>query len=160
VSIITITTDAYSNGRTLAESVARNMGYPCIGDEIVALAAERYKVAEAKLVQALETSPSFFDRLSSRRPRYTAYLEAVLTEKMLNHDLVYHGFIGITRIQQVSHAFKVRVVANMEDRIPVALKKENLSEKVEARDRIFKYDVERKRWAKAIYGIDISDSAL
>ena len=160
MSIITITTDAYSNGRALAESVAQKMGYACIGDEMVSLASETYEVAESKLVQASRTSPSFIDRLFSRRHRYIAYLEAVLTEKMLNQDIVYHGLMGIPRIQQVSHAFKVRVVANIEDRIPFAIKKDKLSGKTEAGDRIFKEDEERKQWARGIYGMDISDSSF
>ena len=160
MSIITITTDAYSNGRALAESVAQKMGYACIGDEMVSSASETYEVAESKLIQASRTSPSFIDRLFSRRHRCIAYLEAVLTEKMLSQDIVYHGLIGIPRIQQVSHAFKVRVVANLEDRIPVAIKKEKLSGKTEAGDRIFKEDEERKQWARGIYGMDISDSSL
>jgi len=160
VSIITITTDAYNNGRSLAESVAQAMGYPCIGDEMATLASETYEVTESKLVQALKTSPPFFDRLFSRRQRYIAYLEAVISDKMLCQDIVYHGVVGLPVIRQVSHAFKVRVVANIEDRIRIFIKKEHLSGKVEARDRIFKEDEDRKRWARRIYGIDISDSSI
>jgi len=161
VPVITLTTDAYSGGNILAEGIAEKMGYRCIGDDVViAAAAKAYEIDKGKLEQTLRASASFFNPLSSRKYRLIPLLEAVLVEQMCQQDLIYHGFIAVPRIQEVSHAIKVRVIANAESRMREAIQKERSSGMVEAKDRIFKLDEERQRWSRAIYGTDISDSAL
>ncbi len=161
MSVITLTTDAYSGGNILAEGIAEKMGYRCIGDDVViAAAAETYAIDKGKLEQSLKASASFFNSRSSRKYRLISLLEAVLVEQMCQEDLIYHGFIAVSRIQEVSHAIKVRVIANAESRLNEVIQKERSSGMVEAKDRIFKLDKERQRWSRAIYGIDISDSAL
>lgn len=159
MSIITISTDAYSNGRDLAESIARKIGYACIGDEVIDSASEMYGVPKEKLIQALRSGASFLDRFSGSKFKYIAYIEAALAQQMLNPDLVYLGFIGLPWFQKISHILKVRIIANLEDRIPVAIQNHKLQGKVEARDRIYKEDEELKRWGKSILGFDIADSS-
>ena len=161
MSIITLTTDAYSGGNILAEGLAEKMGYRCIGDDnVIAAAAKAYEVDKGKLEQLFRASASFFNPLSSRKYRLIPLLEAVLVEQMCQPDLIYHGIIAVSRIQEVSHAIKVRVIANAESRMREVIRTERSSGVVEAKDRIFKLDEERQRWSRAIYGTDISDSAL
>jgi cytidylate kinase len=160
VSIITISADAYSNGRELAESVARELGCACIDEEIFSSASEMFDVPEEKLIQTLKRGTTVFDRFSAKKQKYIAYLEAALTKQMLSPDLVYHGFIGFPWFQKVSHLLKVRIIANSEDRISMAMKAHKLQGKVEAQDRIYKEDEGLKHWVKSTYGIDISDSSL
>jgi len=161
VSVITLTTDAYSRGNRLAEGIAEKMGYRCIGDDVViAAAAKAYEIDKGKLEQSLRASTSFFNPLSSRKYRLIPLLEAVLVEQMCQQDLIYQGFIAVSRIQEVSHAIKVRVIASAESRMREVIQKERSSGMVEAKDRIFKLDKERQRWSRAIYGTDISDPAL
>lgn len=160
MSIITISADAYSHGRELAESIARKLGCACIGEEIISSTSEMFDVPEEKLIHALKRNTSIFDRFSSKKQKYMIYLEAALAKQMLSPDLVYHGFIGFPWFHKVSHLLKVRIIANTEDRIPVAMKAHKLQGKVEARDRIYKEDEGLKHWVKSTYGIDIADSSL
>ncbi len=159
MSIITISTDAYSNGRELAESVARKMDCACIGDEIIDLASDMCGVPREKLIRALRGGISIFDRFSGNKFKYIACLDATLARQMLAPDLVYHGFIGLPWFQMVSHVLKVRIIANLEDRIPVAIQTHKLQGKVEAQDRIYKEDEELKNWGKMVLGLDIGDSS-
>jgi len=160
VSVITLTTDAYSRGNILAEGIAEKMGYRCIGDDdVIAAAAKAYEIDKGKLEQSFRSSASFFNPFSSRKYRLIPLLEAVLVEQMCQQDMIYHGFIAVSRIQEVSHAIKVRVIASAESRMREVIQKERSSGMVEAKDRIFKLDEERQRWSRAIYGTDISDSA-
>jgi cytidylate kinase len=159
VSIITISTDVYSNGRELAESVARKMGCGYVGDEIIDSASEMFEIPREKLIQALKSGVSIFDRFSGNKFKYFACLEAVLAQQMLNPNLVYQGFIGLPWFQKVSHVLKVRIIANLEDRISVAIQTHKLQGKVEAQDRIYKEDEELKGWGKSILGFDIADSS-
>ena len=161
MSVITLTTDAYSRGNLLAEGIAEKMGCRCIDDgAVIAATAEAYKIDKGKLEQTLTTSASFFNPLSSRKYRLIPLLEAVLLEQMCQQDLIYHGFIAVPLIQDVSHAIKVRVIANAESRMHEFIQIERSSGMVEAKDRIFKLDEERQRWSRAIYGTDISNSTL
>ena len=161
MSVITLTTDAYSRGNILADGIAEKMGYRCIGDDdVIAAAAKAYEVDKGKLEQSFRASASFFNPLSSRKYRLIPLLEAVLVEQMCQQDMIYHGFIAVSRIQEVSHAIKVRVIASAESRMREVIQKKCSSGMVEAKDRIFKLDEERQRWSRAIYGTDISDSAL
>ena len=161
MSVITLTTDAYSGGNRLAKGIAEEMGYRCVGDDdLIAAAAKAYEVDKGKLKQSFRASTTFFNPLSLRKYRLIPLLEAVLVEQMCQQDLIYHGFIAVSRIQEVSHAIKVRVIANAESRIKEVVQIERSFGMVEAKDRIFKMDEERQRWSRAIYGIDISDAAL
>ena len=159
MSIITISTEAYSNGRELAESLARKMGYQCVGEEIIDSASEQYGITKDKLIQALKSGTSFLDRFKGGKSKYIACLEAALSQQMLNSDLVYLGFIGLPWFQKISHVMKVRIIANLEDRISMAIKVQKLQGKVEAKDRIYREDEELKRWGKSILGLDIEDSS-
>ena len=49
MSIITLSHEAFGDGRVVAERVAAILGYPCISREVLVKASQRYGVAERKL---------------------------------------------------------------------------------------------------------------
>jgi hypothetical protein len=57
MSIITISHEAFGDGRAVAERVADILGYRCISREVLIKASERYGIAEAKLSEVLEEMP-------------------------------------------------------------------------------------------------------
>ncbi|MBU2546788.1 MAG: cytidylate kinase-like family protein [Proteobacteria bacterium] len=70
------------------------------------------------------------------------------------------GFLsGLTGVGGVSHVLKVRIQADMEDRVALAMETEHLTEE-QARDRLHKDDNARKQWSLRLYGVDTSDSSL
>jgi hypothetical protein len=73
--VIVISSDSYVTGRRIAESAAEALGYDFLGREILPKIAEKYKISEAKLTQALDESPSFLRRSSKIRNRYLAYIQ-------------------------------------------------------------------------------------
>jgi hypothetical protein len=66
MSIITISHEAFGDGRQIAERVASILHYRCISREVVK-ASERSGIAEAKLFEVLEERPHQWSR---RRPYY------------------------------------------------------------------------------------------
>jgi cytidylate kinase len=60
-------------------------------------------------------------------------------------NVVYHGLAGHFFLQDISHVLKVRVIADLEDRVKEELKREGISAE-EARYILKKDDDERRKW--------------
>ena len=73
--------------------------------------------------------------------------------------MIYHGFVGHFFVSGISHVLKVRINADMEERITSMMKRENLS-KEDAANLVKKVDEERTKWSLKLYGIDTWDSRL
>ena len=154
--VITISTDRYTNGKEIAEKVAQKMDYDCVSREIILSAAKAFRVPEMKLMRTIKDTPTILNMFSRDRKRYMLYIRSVVADYMLKHDIVYHGLIGNPIIRGVSHVLKVRIIANLEDRIRFEMERENVSEE-KARKIIANLDDQQKKWGKAVYGIDITD---
>jgi len=156
LKIITISTDRYTKGTEIAEKVAQKMGYECVSREVILSAAKEYGVPEMKLMKAVKDTPTILDMFSRERLRYMAYIKAVVADYMVKNDIVYHGLVGHPIIRGVSHVLKVRIIANLEDRIRLEMDHENVSEE-KARKIITNMDDQQKKWGKAVYGIDVTN---
>lgn len=156
MKIITISTDRYTRGAEIAERVARKMGYECVSREVILSAAKAYGVSEMKLEKTIKEAPTLLDLFSRERQRYVAYIKAVVAEYMLKHDIIYHGLVGHPIIRGVSHVLKVRIIANLEDRIQLEMEREKISEE-KARRIITRLDEQQRKWGKAVYGIDVTN---
>ena len=159
MSIITISRGSYSRGKEVAEKVAERLGYECISREILVEASKDFNIPEIKLLRAVHDSPSLFDRFVYGRDKYVAYIQKALLHHLQKDNVVYHGLAGHFFVKGISHVLKVRVLAEMEDRIKVEMKRLGVSSK-EASQRIEHDDKERKKWSKYLYGIDTWDPIL
>lgn len=135
------------------------MGYECVSREVILSAAEALKVPETKLMRAIKDTPTILEMFSKDRKRYMSYIRSVVADYMLKHDIVYHGLVGNPIIRGVSHVLKVRIIANLEDRIRLEMEREKVSEE-KARKMIAESDEQQKKWGKAVYGMDITDPAF
>jgi hypothetical protein len=73
--------------------------------------------------------------------------------------VVYHGLAGHFFVKGISHVLKVRVIADLEDRVALEMEREGISRK-EALDVLLKDDEERVKWSKNLYGIDTRKASL
>ena len=159
MSIITISRGSYSRGKEVAEKVAAALGYHCISREVLLEASEVFNVPEIKLVRAIRDAPSILDRFSYGNERYVAYIRAALLRQVQRDNVVYHGLAGHFFLQGIPHVLKVRIIANMEERIREEMKRESLTAE-KAREILKKDDEERRKWSLSLYGIDTSDPSL
>jgi len=127
MSIITISRGSYSRGKEVAEKVAAALGYRCISRDVLLEASEIFNVPEIKLVRAIRDAPSILDRFSHGKERYVAYIRASLLRQVQRDNVVYHGLAGHFLLQGIPHVLKVRIIANMEDRIREEMRRENIS---------------------------------
>jgi cytidylate kinase len=153
MSIITISRGTMSGGKKLAEKLADSLGYRCVSREIIIRAADDYGVPEGKLFEAIQKSPSIFQKLSFERDRYLAYIQVSLCECAVGNDLIYHGNAGHFLLEGISHVLRVRLVADMPYRTKAAMEQFSFTEK-EAVKYIERVDKGRVKWTNFLYGRD------
>lgn len=159
MSIITISRGSYSRGREVAELLAGRLGYECVSRDILLDATEEFKTPEFKLIRALHDAPNILERFQHGKERYISYLRSALLQRVQKDNVVYHGLAGHYFLTGIPHVLKVRIIADMEDRVREEMKRENLTED-EALFILNKDDDERRRWGLQIYGTDTWDSRL
>jgi cytidylate kinase len=159
MAIITISRGSYSHGKEVAEKVARKLGYQCCAREVILRASKEFNIPEIKLVKAVHDSPSILERLSYGRERLTAYFQSSLLKYLVRDNVVYHGLAGHFYVKGVSHVLKVRIIAEMRDRIQIIMDRENISYE-NALERLQKDDLARRKWSQYLYGIDTADPIL
>ncbi len=159
MAIITISRGSFSKGREVAEKVAQILGYTCISREVLLEASEHFNIDEIKLEHALHDAPSILERFTYGRERYLAYIAAAILEKVHNDNVIYHGLAGQFFLHGVSHVLKVRILADLDDRVALMMTRRQLSKK-QAIDQLDRDDHERRQWSKHLFGVDTWDSCL
>lgn len=159
MSIITISRGSYSRGKEVAERVAQALGYECLSRDILLEASERFNIPEIKLIRAIHDAPSILQRFSYSKEQYVAYIRAALLRHVQKDNVVYHGLAGHYLLQGIPHLLKVRIIADLEDRVAEEMKREKISAE-EARKILVKDDEERRKWGIKLFGTDTWDPNL
>ena len=159
MSIITISRGSYSRGKEVAEKLARALGYECLSRDILLEASERFNIPEIRLIRAIHDAPSILQRFTYGKEQYVAYIRAALLRHAQKDNMVYHGLAGHFLLRGIPHVLKVRIIADLEDRVAEEMKRENISAD-EARRILLKDDEERRKWSLKVYGTDTWDPSL
>jgi cytidylate kinase len=159
MSVITISRGSYSHGKEIAEKVAHKLGYGCISRDILIEASRDFNIPEIKLFHAIHDAPSMWDRILFRKEKYIAYIQAAVLKNLKDDNVVYHGFAGHFFVKEVAHVLRVRIIADMEERVKIVMKRNRVSRE-EAIANVHKLDEQRKKWSQQLYGIKSSDPSL
>jgi cytidylate kinase len=159
MAIITISRGSYSKGMEIAEKTAERLGYGCIGRDVIIDASREFNIPEVKLIRAIHDAPSILERFGYGKEKYIAYIQSAILKNLKRDNMVYHGLAGHFFLKGVSHVLKVRIIANMEDRIKNEMEREGIS-KEEALNVLKRDDEQREKWSKYLYGINTRDPAL
>jgi cytidylate kinase len=159
MSIIIISRGCYRRGSEVAQKAAAELGYECISREVLLEASKLFDVPELKLTRAIHDAPSLLDRLGRDKKKYVAYIRTTLLREVQRDNVIYHGFAGHFFLQGIPAVLKVRIFADLEDRIKDEMGREGVSAET-ARRLVMKDDEERRNWALSLYGMDTSDSSL
>ena len=159
MAIISISRGCASYGQEIAERVAEILGYACVSSEILFQASRLFDIPETKLHQSLHHAPTILDRITRRRQRHLSYIQAALLEYVKRDNVVYHGHAGHLLIPKVSHVLKIRVIAELRNRITLTRARLQISED-EALGFIKSEDRHRAAWTWHLYKTNISNPRL
>ena len=159
MAIITISRGCFSHGKEIAERVAKTLGYECLSLEFLMEASQFFQVPEKKLMESIHDAPGILERITHVREKFLSYIQAALLEHVKKDNVVYHGYAGHLLIPEVPHVLKVRVIAEMEDRITFLQDRRQMSRE-EAVDFIDSEDKHRAEWNHYFFKIDMSDPQL
>jgi cytidylate kinase len=157
MSIITISHEAFGDGRAVAERVATILGYRCISREVLIKASQRYGIAEAKFFEVLEEKPHhWWAKLLESRGIYRTVLQAALCELAQEGNLVYHGRAGEEFFRGIRHVLNVFVETPRESRVQQVKTRKGLNEEA-ANAYLDELDRIRSRRLKELFNIDWRD---
>jgi len=159
MSIVTISRGSYSRGKEVAEKLAMKLGYECLSRDVLLEASDEFNIPEIKLIRALHDSTSVLERFTQGKVRYISYIYSSLLQHVCKDNVVYHGLAGQFFLSKIPHVLKVRVIADMEDRVQEEMRRENITAE-KALYVLQKDDEERRKWGLQIYGKDTWDSRL
>lgn len=159
MSIITINRGSYSRGKQVAEKLAQKLGYECISRDILLEASDEFNIPEIKLIRALHDPTSVLERFLHGKEKYVSYIYTALLQHVCKDNLVYHGLAGQYFLRDIPHVLKVRIIADMQERVKEEMRRENISAE-KALYVLKKDDEERRKWAMQVYGTDPWDGRL
>lgn len=159
MAIITISRGSYSEGKEVAEKVSSRLGYRCLSREVILDASDRYQISEIKMVKAIHDAPSILERFGHSKTAFVAYYQSALAQIVQADNVVYHGLAGHLLLKGIPHTLKVRIIADLGDRVRSEMDREKIP-KYEAEARILMDDQERRKWTQSLYGVDPWDGSL
>ena len=159
MSVVTISRGSFSGGKTLAECLACDLGYRCVGREAIVERAAASGVSQEELLDALLKPPSFLERFKHKRYQYLTLFQAALAEEVKTGKVVYHGNAGHLLLRGASPVLRVRIIAPLEKRLAMLQERLKMGQS-EALSYIHKVDQDRKNWTQFLYGVNWEDPAL
>ena len=159
MAIVTISRGSFSKGKEVAEKVAGRLGYQAVSREVILEASKDFQIPQGRLDHAMHDAPSIFERFTYEKQKYIAYIASEILARFKKDNVVYHGLAGHFFAKDVPHLLKVRIIADMEDRIVSLMERDNLN-RDQAIAFLEKDDRDRKTWSYQVYGVDTADSSL
>ena len=158
MSIICISRGSYYRGKDVAERVASILGYQCVSRDSLLAVSDEFDIPEIKLTRNIQHATQILERYSFGRERYVNFISAEILKRLRKDDHVYHGLAGQFFVNDISHLVRIRVIADLDDRVKAEAERENIPED-KARMQLKHDDEQRQKWALFLYGVDIADPA-
>jgi len=159
MSIIIISSDDQQTGEKIARQTAAAMGYKELGRELLSEVADRHEIAERRLVKALDEAPSFLGMSGKLRSLCLTYIQEAVLARLLEDSVVCHGLAAHLYVRGVSHALRVRVLSDPEERVKRMIDQGGKSPD-KAKRSVRRTRKLRSRWSTVAFGLDETDPAL
>ena len=156
--IIIISAEDFAAGKALASQLADGLGYRFLGRELLDRLAGEKGLAREDLVWALEEAPGLLTR-ENKRKRLLSHIEAACIDELLTDNVVCHGLAAHLYVKGVSHALKVRIIAESGAQGPdLACLQHTAPRNVLKKG--MRVQQEQRKWSEAAYGLDQTDPSL
>jgi cytidylate kinase len=155
--IITISRGSYYHGKSIAQKLAKKLGYTCISRDRIVDNLEEFHLPEIKLTRGLNDAFSILDRFPHGKKRFKTAIKSEILQHFTEGNIVYHGLVGHHFVRNISHVLKVRILADTDRRVKNEMARENIPEE-QAQYILKNDDDERRKWGMFLYGIDITNA--
>ncbi|MCG6908164.1 MAG: cytidylate kinase family protein [Desulfobacteraceae bacterium] len=160
MSIIIISSDSLDHAEQIAKGAAEAVGYQLLGPDLLGDIAAAHKLPVEKLQEALGANHSKWRRMrTKRRAQLLACIEAEVLSRLMADRIVCWGLAAHLYVEGVSHALKVRLLADTREQVKlVALQRdisEQRAEKVLQREKL-----KQAQWSQIAYNCDESDPSM
>ncbi|MEZ5359317.1 MAG: response regulator [Candidatus Zixiibacteriota bacterium] len=125
MAIISIVSGVCCHGNEVASLTAEAMGYTRIDDSLYTEASKRFNIPRDKFNQALSGRVSLFNKFTREREKHIAGFKKIMTDLILDDNILMHGFASSLIPGSISHALRVCLIANWDYRIKRAAKRFN-----------------------------------
>ena len=158
--IIIISSETEESARQIATATAEALGYPCLGPEILAHIAAECGIPQEKLDLALGHIQSKFKKMRSKtRSQLLAHVEAAVLDRLKAGDIVCWGLAAHLYVQGVSHAVKVRLLANRVNQAEQLAAEQNMT--VKRAEKAIQDTIRKQaQWSQSTYDQDESDPSM
>ena len=148
-----------SGGAIIAQCLSHASGFRCVTREDLVPLVNRYGELATKVTASIEAATQNYEKFSELRRPFKILMRLALLEYARKDNLAYFGYSGHLLVEGISHFIRVRLIAPTELRVRTTMDQLHSTEE-EARDFIRRSDMERTRWARFMYGKNISDPRL
>lgn len=159
MAVIIISSNSLPKAAQIAAETAKALNYRCLGRELLREVGEKYGVSEEKLHKTLDELPALLGVSARAHALYLAYLEEAVLAKLAQDRVVCHGLAAHLYVRGVSHAFKVRVLADPSELIRSMMREKGVSPEKAAKDTQHEQAL-RSRWSLDYYRVDETAPSL
>ena len=159
MAILTVSRELGSGGREIARAVASELNYDYVDkqrlfDDIKAAGSEWEKWGEA----LDEHCPTVWEKYDWSFRGFSALVQSCILDHALRGNVVIIGRGGNFLLKGIAYAFRVRIVAPLENRMKMIMKQEAI-DKESAKWLLEKTDSENACFIRTIYGKEWNDPA-
>ncbi|MBW1787002.1 MAG: cytidylate kinase family protein [Deltaproteobacteria bacterium] len=156
MSVIIISSDDLTKGQHIAEKTAQDLGYRCLGREILATVAKEHDIPEETVIKTLDDAPTFLGMSSKTRNRYLACIQDTVLPLLVKDNVVCHGLMAQLYVLAVSHVLKVRILSDQEALARQLAAQSHISPEKAAKILGRKIK-QRQQWSLDAFSADVTD---
>jgi cytidylate kinase len=157
MAILTASRQFGSGSREIIQAVAASLHYVQVDREV--LLNEIREIGgkwEEWAREFDEKSPSIWERYDRSFKGFQAIFQSILLKFALRDNVVLTGRGANFLLEGIPHAYRIRVIAPLDDRIERVMIRDSLDRDA-ARQLVEKTDRERAGFVQTVYGKDVSD---
>jgi cytidylate kinase len=157
MAILTTSRQFGSGNREIVQAIMASMHYRYVDKDVILKEIRAKGGKWERWAQELdESSPAFWDKYDRSFKGFGALLQEILLRYALQDNVILRGRGANFLMEGIPHAYRIRVVCSLEDRIERVTHRESIDRKT-ARWLIEDGDRERAGFVHALYGKDVND---
>lgn len=156
MSIIILSSDSLEKGKEIAQKTCTVLNYGLVDRGLLSMIESRCEIPRDKLEWALDELPSSRGRAADLQRQALGYIQATTLGELLKDNLVCYGLAAHLYVLGVSHALRVRILADPKELIEEISLLEKVSME-KARDLMERRRKLRQDWSLTLYGQDETD---